>query len=209
MLNGPWKDVFDDWMVPIGEIDARLRDHRKYLHVVFDNLKPEIEALKREEGFGFKACPSCQFEAQERNPDAEDIDLAVCWVCGFKQKFLTVNCPECGSPVEFADEGFSECVSCGERLEPEHIVEVLRDDSAVYAAEKDGDRSWDEGNCSECDTYHTVVRTDSEKYVCANCFGEFELMQQCEWCDELDTGDMENSYLSGCSVCDGRLGWGD
>ena len=208
LLTGPWKDVFDDWLPQISEIDTRLRDHRKYLQVIFDNLKPEIEARKQE-GFEFRACPSCQFEAQERNPDAEDIDLAVCWVCGFKQKFLTVDCPECCSPVEFADEGFSECGSCGKYLEPEHIVYALKYHGAAYAAAKEGDYSWDDGNCSNCDGYHTVVCRASGKYICGSCLGEFESMQPCEWCDELNTGDMEDSYLHGCNQCEGRLGYGD
>lgn len=208
LLTAAWKDVFNDWLAQISEIDTRLRDHRKYLQAIFDNLKPKMEARK-EEGFTFENCPSCHFDAQERNPGAEGINLAVCWVCGFQQKFLTIDCPECGSPVEFADEGFSECGSCGAQLEPEHIVEVLRDDSAVYAAAKDGDRSWEEGNCSECSTHHTVVRTASDKYVCTSCFGEFESLRPCEYCDELNTGDMENSYLVGCSICGGKLGYGD
>jgi hypothetical protein len=140
LLTGPWKDVFDNWLTQISEIDTRLRDHRKYLQVIFDNLKPKMEARERE-GFKFEACPSCQFEAQEHNPDAEDVELAVCWVCGFKQKRLTIDCRWCGNPVEFADEGFSECGSCGKSLEPEHVVDALRDDGAAYAAAKYGDRS--------------------------------------------------------------------
>ena len=209
LLTGPWKEVFDDWPTQIHEIDTRLRDHRKYLEVIFDNVKPKIEARK-EEGFEFKVCPSCQFEAQEHNPGAGDIDLTVCWVCGFKQKLLTIYCPECGSSVEFTDEGFSECGSCNARLEPEHIVDALKDHSAAYVAAKDGDYySWDEGNCSECGIYHTVVRTALDEYICTSCFGEFESLQPCEYCNELNTGDVENSYLVGCSVCEGRLGDGD
>lgn len=208
LLTGPWKDVFDDWMTQISEIDTKLRDHRKYLQVIFDHLRPRIQARERE-GFSFDFCPSCRFKAQERNPEARDIDVAVCLVCGLEQKRLTIECPDCGKPAEFVNEGFSECGSCGKTLEPEHVADALKDHGAAYTAAKDGERSWHEGNCTDCEVPHTVVLTASGRYVCASCFGESESMQPCEWCDELNTGDMEHSYLLGCSVCEGRSGWSD
>lgn len=208
LLTGPWKDVFEHRLPQINRIDTKLRDHRKYLQVIFNNLESEIK-VRKEEGRTFEICPSCQFKAQERNPNTEDIDLAICQVCGFKQKLLTIDCPECSSPVEFTNEGFSECDFCGAQLEPEHVVEALRDDGATYAAVKDGDRWREEGNCSACDGYHTVVRSAFDKYICGSCLGEFESIQSCEWCDELNTGDMEDSYVLGCNQCEGRLGYGD
>lgn len=208
LLTVQWKDVFGAWLPQIGDMDTKLREHRKYLQVVFDHARPRIRERERE-GLTFDLCPSCRFRAQERNPAVEDIDVAVCLVCGLEQKRLTIECPACGEPVEFVDEGFSECDSCGKSLEPEHVVEALKDHGAAYAAAKEGDRSWEEGNCAECGVPHTVVRTASGGYVCASCFGDFESLQECEWCDEPNTGDMENSYLMGCSVCEGRSGWGD
>lgn len=65
VLTGPWKDVFEAWLPQIGDIATRLRDHRKYLQVVFDHSEAKIEALERE-GFAFAVCPSCGFKAQKR-----------------------------------------------------------------------------------------------------------------------------------------------
>lgn len=208
LLTGPWKDVFEPWLPQIGDIDTKLRDHRKYLQVVFDHLEPEIRALERE-GFAFEVCPSCGFKAQKPEATDEYISVTKCLVCGVEQKTLTIECPLCGKPMEFVGEGFSECSSCGTHLEPEHIVDALKDDNAEYVAAKNGDRSWELGTCSDCELYHTVVRIAPDKYICASCLGTFESLQPCQWCDELTTGDMENSYLSGCSVCEGRLGYGD
>ena len=39
LLIGPWKDVFESWLPQISDIDRRLREHRKYLQVVFDHLR--------------------------------------------------------------------------------------------------------------------------------------------------------------------------
>jgi hypothetical protein len=208
LLTGPWKDVFGAWLPQISDIDTRLREHRKYLQVVFDHLEPEIRVLAQE-GILFEVCPSCGFKAQKREGADEYISVADCLVCGVEQSSLHIECPFCGKPVEFVGEGFSDCFSCGKHLEPEHIVDALRDDDAEYSAARDGKRSWEVGNCSDCEVLHTVVRIAPDKYVCASCLGAFESLQPCEWCDELNTGDMEDSYVSGCSVCEGRLGYGD
>lgn len=208
LLTVQWKDVFDAWLPRVGEIDTKLRDHRKYLQVVFDHLRPEIEALEQE-GVVFETCPSCEFKAQKREAEDEYVSVAVCLVCGVAQRKLSIGCPFCGKPVDFVDDGFAECGSCGKLLEPEHIVKVLKDEDATYAAAREGVRSWEEGNCGKCEGYHTVVRIAPDKYLCANCLGDFEAMQPCEWCDELNTGDMENSYVLGCSACEGKLAYGD
>jgi hypothetical protein len=43
--------------------------------------------------------------------------------------------------------------------------------------------------------------------VCASCFGEFNTLQMCGWCNEPNTGDMECSYFTGCNQCDEKAGW--
>jgi hypothetical protein len=32
-------------------------------------------------------------------------------------------------------------------------------------------------------------------------------ISQCEWCNEYNTGDMGGSYVHGCSICEGMIGW--
>ena len=46
-----------------------------------------------------------------------------------------------------------------------------------------------------------------DNYLCAACFGVFDSIQCCDWCNQLNTGDMEHSYLAGCNFCDGKFGW--
>lgn len=206
LLTGRWKDVFEAWSRQISEINARLRKHHTFLQVVFEHLKPEIKRRERD-GFLFKYCPSCGFISQQHEQAVEDIYESVCLVCWLKEKCLAIECPDCGRSVDFANEGFSTCGSCGKHLEPEHVVDVLIDDEAVHIAAMDGDDSWDLGNCSNCDSYQTVVRIADDKYICASCFEEFESLQSCEWCNELNTGDMEHSYIAGCNHCEGKVGW--
>ena len=66
---------------------------------------------------------------------------------------------------------------------------------------------WSLGNCSDCDGYHTVVRTEDDSYICVCCFLSVDSLQWCGWCNEPNTGDMEYSSWTGCNHCDGRAGW--
>jgi hypothetical protein len=70
----------------------------------------------------------------------------------------------------------------------------------------DGDDSWNLANCGICQGYHTVVRR-SDNYFCTSCFEICSQVEKCEWCNEQSTGDMEGSYVFGCSHCEGQSGW--
>jgi hypothetical protein len=202
-LVDQWRDVFERWLGQIGEIDTKLREHRTFLQVVFDQKKPEIEKL-REKGFAFDECPSCGFISQCHEQNGRVLYTSTCLVCGLSERHLTMECPACGEPVAFINEGFADCTSCGKHLDPEDIIDALVDHDAAHEAAREGDDSWDLANCGDCDGYHTVVRVGEDRYVCTRCFGEFESLQWCKWCNEPNTGDMEDSYFTGCNYCDGK-----
>lgn len=206
LLTIKWRDEFSSWSEKIAELDSALRKLHEFLQVVFDNLQPGIEILKKK-GARFDECPSCGFESQEHDESKNTIYESKCLVCGLIEKCLNIECPACGEIVTFNEEGFSTCQACGKHLEPEHVADILIDSSAAHIAEMEGDDSWSAGSCSDCDGYHTVVRTENDERICASCFGVFESLECCEWCNELNTGDMEHSYLTGCNHCDGMEGW--
>ena len=92
-------------------------------------------------------------------------------MCGLVEKSLNIQCPECGETVTLKEEGFGQCQSCGKHLESGDVAGVLIDGGAAHIAAMEGDDSWGEGNCSDCDGYHTVVRTVNDEWICASCFG--------------------------------------
>ena len=206
LLTAKWKSEFFSWNEKIAELDSALRNLHEFLQVVFDNLQPEIELLKKK-GARFEECPSCGFDSQEHEKDENIIYESKCLVCGLVEKSLNVECPGCGETVTFKEEGFAKCQSCGKHLEPEDVAEILIDGSAAHIAVQDGDDSWNAGNCSYCDGYHTVVRTENDEWICASCFGVFDSLSCCGWCNDPNTGDMEYSYAAGCNHCDGMAGW--
>jgi len=206
LLTVQWKEVFESWSEKIATIDDAFRQLHEFLQVVFEKLSPEIEKLKSQ-GIQFEKCLSCGFVSQENEDEIGSIYESSCLVCGLTERCLKIVCPECSSKVIFENEGFTTCDSCGKKFEPEDVADILIDDAAAHIAAKGGDDSWDLGNCSVCDGYHTVVRTENDEYICASCFEVFKSLEWCKWCNEPNTGDMEPSYLAGCSHCDGKLGW--
>ena len=206
LLIAKWKNEFSFWDTEITKLDNELRKLHEFLQVIFDNLKPQIEENK-EKGVQYDECPSCDFEAQEHDEDQNTIYKAKCLVCGLIEKGLNIQCPDCEEVVTLKEEVFGQCGSCGKQLELEDVAGALIDSGAAHIAAMDGDDLWGEGNCSECDGYHIVVRTENDEWICASCFGVFESLEVCNWCNELNTGDMEHSYVDGCNHCEGMAGW--
>ncbi len=206
LLIVKWKNEFSSWNDKIAELDKELRKLHEFLQVIFDNLKPQIKG-NREKGIQYDECPSCGFEAQELCEGVNAIYEAQCLVCGLTEKSLNIQCPKCEEKVALKEEGIGQCQSCGKSLEPDNVARALIDSGAAYIAAMEGDDSWSEGNCSECDGYHTVVHTENDEWICASCFEVFESLEACGWCNELNTDDMEHSYVAGCNYCDGMVGW--
>lgn len=206
LLTKQWDSIFSGWNDKIADIDSDLRKLHEFLQVVFDNLEQEIEALKKK-GVLFEPCPSCHFEAQQHGSVSNTIYESKCLVCGLVEKSLKIECSGCSKIITFKGEGTSKCPSCGKLFEPEDVANVLIDSGAAHIAAMEGDSSWGEGNCSECDGYHTVVRTENDEWICASCFSVFDTLECCEWCNELNSGDMEGSYVAGCNRCEGMAGW--
>ncbi len=206
-LTGKWSDVFSAWSPKLDETYQRLRRHHGFLQVVFDQLRETIRR-RQENGVEFRDCPSCGFAAQEQGRVIGVLRKAECLVCGLAETRVWITCPGCDDTVLFVNEIFRECGNCGYDFEPEDLVEELIDDGVAHRAAMDGDDTWLRGNCSDCDGYHTVVRVDPdiEKFICASCFGLFDALEACGWCNELNTGDMVHSSWAGCNFCDGKSG---
>lgn len=200
-----WGRYFHDFGDEIARADRAMKGHRKYLSAKFKALKTELE-VARKAGNTPKACSACGFKAAV--PDNLDDQIASlrCLVCDHTETQVELECPHCGEPIVIANEGYSTCEHCEQGIEPEHLVDALTDHVAAHIGIKDGDDGWEPANCGTCEGYHTVVRR-GDHYFCASCFDISDHIEQCQWCNEFNTGDMEHSFLAGCSHCDGKVGW--
>ncbi len=200
-----WSTYFHEFRSEIARADRAMKGHRKYLSAKFKALKTELDAARKEANMP-TACGACGFKAAI--PDAVDHQIASlrCVVCDHTETQVALECPHCGEAIVMVTEGYATCEHCKERVEPEHLAEALTDHAAAHLAFKDGDDSWEPANCGACDGHHTVVRR-GEHYFCASCFETSDSIEQCGWCNEPNTGDMEDSYMVGCNHCDGKAGW--
>ncbi|MBU1565084.1 MAG: hypothetical protein KJ630_05580 [Proteobacteria bacterium] len=205
LLTEKWKETFEPWSEKIIEIDCSLRKLHEFLKIIFENHKNKIEEYKKQ-GFIFANCPSCGFKSHKHQNVKKTIYDSECMVCGLNGESLQIECSGCDATVFFMDEGFSICLECGKKYEPEDLAEVLIDSGGAHIAAMDGDDTSYSANCSECDGYQTVVRTENDEHICASCFGIFDSLQVCQWCNEYNTGDMEYSYTFGCNFCEGSSG---
>lgn len=164
LLTKRWKSVFGKWEKTVSEIDGRLKTLHAFLQVTYEQIKPEIER-RIASGELFRACPSCGFDSQHHEKNRKVVYAAGCVVCDLSEKALQIECPSCSKEVLFVNQGFGHCDECGEKFEPDDLVDQLIDEGAAHVAAKEGDDSWDLGNCSDCDGYHTVVKTSDDSYL--------------------------------------------
>jgi hypothetical protein len=200
-----WDGYFHDFGGEITQADRAMKGQRKYLAAMFKALKSELDAACKA-GNAPKTCSACGFTAGIPDAIDDQIRSLRCLVCDHAEIQVELECQHCGEPIVIATEGYATCAHCEGRIEPEYLVDVLTDHAAAHIGIKDGDDRWEPANCDTCEGYHTVVRR-GEHYFCASCFDISDSIEQCEWCNEYNTGDMEQSYSFGCTHCDGKVGW--
>lgn len=203
LLTDRWGSVFKPWEVELARVSNALKSSRQYLGTVYELLRPDIGA-KMSAGHFFNECRSCGYLAAEVRGAVGLVQGQQCVVCELSSTQVTVECLDCGEPVVFVDEGFSQCEACSQAFEPVHLAKQLDEDEP---GTKDYFESGMPGHCTSCGGYKTVVHHGG-KCVCASCLGIFDHheLHQCDWCGEVNAGDMEDSRAAGCSACEGSLG---
>ncbi len=206
LLTIKWNKEFSPWSEKLESMDGNLRKLHDFLIVIFDNIKEEIE-LRKKNGDVYRECLSCGFESEKYENVQYQIYESNCLVCMRETKNIDIKCPNCESIVSFRGDGFALCSSCKKNIDPPHLANELIDKNASHEAHKEGDNSWDLGNCSNCGGYHEVARAADDEWICVSCFQVFDQLNECEWCNEYTTEDLTLSYSFGCSFCEGAIGY--
>jgi hypothetical protein len=199
-----WGPLFHDFAAEIRRADKGMKGHRKYLAAKFGALKAEL-ASHQKAGRKPVKCSACRYKAAIPDPIDSEIAETRCLVCDHTEVQVEIECPHCNKVVTLANEGYATCPHCSGSIEPEQVVEALTDHSSAHIAAKDGDDRYLEANCGTCDGYHTVVYRNGT-YICASCFDISDSVEACGWCNEPNTGDMDQSYSTGCNHCEGSIG---
>lgn len=204
LLTVQWRKYFKKYKGQIECIDRRMKKHREYLGEKFKLVRKQIKS-EVAKGNEYLDCPTCNFKALKLSAETTNLFEAQCAVCDFRCRAIRIDCPSCGKAVTFINEGFAEC-ACGKKLDFEDLFKVMFDSREADVHFMEGDYDYRPGNCCECDAPGSVIPYYGE-YFCLNCFGVFQSLYTCDWCNESQTDSLEDSYLYGCQFCDGK--WGD
>jgi len=178
-----------------------MRKKNAYLENKYNKIKPDIEKAK-ERGINFFECPFCDFEAYKQDNKIGPLKEFTCLVCDSKEEKLIVTCPECGEYILNLELGKGSCENCGHEIDLEFLISEYG--RAVHP--KDGVRSH-HAYCSRCENYKETVVPINDKYLCLACLKIYNSIEKCEWCGENFAGKIEDTFLTGCVMCEGRLNW--
>ncbi|GGF10339.1 hypothetical protein GCM10011611_14900 [Aliidongia dinghuensis] len=201
LLTVQWANVFQTYRQDFNEIERKLKGHREYLRAKFDGLAPRIAHEKANKAV-FRTCGSCGFDAATQIEILGALLESECLVCGYHDKWLDFTCTDCGEVSPLRDGGEFRCEHCGCTADGEMIADTLNEFSVTVDNYLE---SIVPANCSKCDGYHTVIEFKS-RYLCVSCLFVSNELSSCEYCGESSNGNMEDSYLSGCSLCEGSAG---
>jgi len=201
LLTEHWAPVFANHAEQFSSIEKRLTGHREFLQARFDDLKPAIETEIRK-GVQFRRCGSCGFKAARANSVLSSLFESECLICRYRDKWFDYECSDCSAVGTLREGGDFVCRKCGAEDNQHAIFDrinqfVVTSDNYFEAPVP--------ANCSECDGYHSVAEYE-DKFLCVVCLSVSDEVNACGWCGAFGNGDMEDSNMAGCTVCEGSVG---
>ena len=130
---------------------------------------------------------------------------------GFKSSVLehiveNIRCPVCHSNLIKAQDKSNivpslSCSSCSNSFE---VNDVVEDNCSSYEDAEDEDSF---AHCSDCSSLSSVVKL-GEKWICFSChkIHNDNNVGYCKYCPRFIAGNLEDSFLSGCFMCEGQMG---
>jgi len=200
-LLSAWPE-FEAYREEIEATERSLRGHRKYLVGKFEVLKPELDILKKQ-GHSLMACRVCDFEAAIASQFDQYLFDLECKVCDHQEIVVELKCPSCHNDTLLGADRI--CQACGLEVGTDELVDAFVDAGDAHRAAMEGDCHYGMANCHACDGHFSAF-VCGDRYLCSECFDVVESVEVCQWCNEPNTGDMEDSYWAGCNFCDGAAG---
>jgi hypothetical protein len=201
LLTVDWRPAFVDYAAHFALIEKKLTGHREFLRAKFNDLAPLIKA-ESSKGAQFRMCGSCAFKSARTRAVLGALFESECLVCRYRDRWVDYNCSKCGVPGRLREGGDFACGKCGAGEDHEAIYDRLNE---FVATPDNYFEAPFPAHCSECEGYQTVAEYKG-KFLCVVCLSVSNEVGTCGWCGESGTGDMEDSGMTGCTVCDGSIG---
>lgn len=202
LLLTQWHPIFVPYTHALSTIEGKLTVHRGYLRVKFEHVTPKIEKLKRS-GRTITICHVCNFPASLEETILDDLKEEKCLVCIYKRKWLNFSCPICENIGQLEEGGVFACKNCGSVTDEQKIFESV--DQFVASTDNYFEAPVP-AFCYSCQTSDSVAQY-GDKYLCTFCLELTDSTYACGFCGGLSNHYDEDSYLTGCAMCDGSIGW--
>lgn len=200
LLEVHWSPVFEAYGKDFASVQRLIEKNREFLEGKYRALKPEIEADAKA-GAKYENCGSCGNPSARVDVWIEPIVESACAVCNRSNKYISAECPVCSEAIRIEDVGEGKCKSCGHSTDLAWVVEQ-------YGPPEDPKEDPETGYCSWCENAEArSVVPLGQALVCLSCWEEHGRIGPCDWCGEFVAGDLDDSYLSGCMMCHGKMGW--
>lgn len=199
-----WSDEFAGFEERLGQLNDRMLGMREFLEAKFDTIQPQLTEL-RSEGVEIRGCLACGFEAVKVGGQPGLLKKLTCLICNWTSSVLEVECPECGEPIWSFELGQGACDNCGFQLRLDWLVEKY----GPVLAEEQYFISTLPASCNWCEHHERSVIEWDEGFLCLACLHTHDQVSCCAFCDEPISGSAEDTYLTGCMWCEGKLGWDD
>lgn len=199
-----WGDEFADFEEKLGELNEDMLEIREFLEAKFDALQDRLAELERE-GVEIRSCPSCGYSAVKMGGESGLLKEPRCLVCNWTSSVLEVECPECGEHIWSFELGEGSCDNCGFGLS----LDWLLDQYGPVVTEEDYFIPHLPASCDWCEHPERSVVDWGDGFLCLACLRTHDRVSCCGFCNEPITGSAEDTYLTGCMWCEGKLGWDD
>ncbi len=200
LIENQWQGIFANMAFDITAIDQDFAEHRLYAKAKFESLAERLAEIA-DAGGVLVDCHSCTFKAAERREELAAVFSSRCLVCNACRRWMVTPCPSCSVDLTNEGDDGAACKSCDAAFTMEELVEHLNQEIITK------DNYFDvmtPANCANCEGYHTVISWDGS-YVCLNCIEHSDEIGVCGWCGEGNNGELEASFVYGCSACDGNV----
>lgn len=211
ILKQRWKDEFSNYISEVERLDRLMSGIRVFLKAKYEALLPQLE-LEQKRGVVFYPCFVCNclsldiaVNTEILKPDRYLSTASSCRVCNSRSwdKNLKFSCSNCNDGlVTIYDLGEGECENCHHAVDLNYLLEKYSKPEYNGSGEFHMNRAY----CDFCEeTEQPTVVPFGDVWLCLSCLEIHDNVGSCGYCNETVTGDLEDSFLLGCLLCEGQM----
>lgn len=201
LLTNKWRNEFLDHISQIKKLNESMLGKRRYLQAKFDALSSDIENYKKK-GISFSICQACEYVSSKEEVIEGPLVATECLTCEMQSRHMRITCPDCKDSINIYDTGEGKCDNCQTSIDIDYLLEKYAKPIYLGSGMYEENRAY----CSYCEYSEqaSVVFLEST-WVCLFCLETHQEVGHCGYCGEFVAGDLEDSFLAGCLMCDGQM----